>query len=464
VTLGEVVLAGLSATSFRRPIAVDLFAGAGGLTLGFEMAGWDVVASVEYDGVHAATHAFNFPATRVLCRDISTVRSSEIREAAVAGYRAHTGSEAWDGELDAVIGGPPCQGFSLIGRRLVDDQRNRLVYEFVRLAAELEPKYIMMENVPGMLSGGHSSILDQVVDELELRGYRIRYPVTVLNAADYGVPQRRRRVFLVAARQGLPLPEYPIETTAAHRATGQIQLDARGLPRVPSVMDAIGDLPDADLFPELLTSDEVSLPEADLSRARGQASEYAQRLRGDVHDPHDFSYPRLWASGLLTSSMRTVHRPSSTKRFEATEPGSFEPTSRLYRLPPDGVANTLRAGTGSERGAFSSPRPIHPLHNRVITVREAARLHGFPDWFRFNRTKWHGFRQVGNSVPPLLARAVAGEISRVLRVAGARPTHIQRLDQPGLLSLDMTNAAEIFGTSRSDMPAPRMRSRARSAG
>src|SRR5439155_12575738 len=100
---------------------------------------------------------------------------------------------------------------------------------------------------------------------------------------------------------------------------------------------------------------------------------------------------------LLTSSMRTIHTRLSVERFQATAPGTTEPVSRFYRPHPSGVCNTLRAGTGSERGAYTSPRPIHPKLPRVISVREAARIHGFPDWFRLHRSKWHGFRQIGNA-------------------------------------------------------------------
>ncbi|MFM6055520.1 MAG: DNA cytosine methyltransferase, partial [Sphaerospermopsis kisseleviana] len=116
---------------------------------------------------------------------------------------------------------------------------------------------------------------------------------------------------------------------------------------------------------------------------------------------------------ILTSSLRTKHSPASEERFASTPHGKNEPISRFYKLDPDGLCNTLRAGTASNKGAFTSPRPIHPFTPRCITVREAARLHSFPDWFRFHPTKWHGFRQIGNSVPPLLAQAVAAEIIKV---------------------------------------------------
>ena len=117
----------------------------------------------------------------------------------------------------------------------------------------------------------------------------------------------------------------------------------------------------------------------------------------------------------LTGCLLTRHSDLTKARFSATAPGSVEPVSRFFRLPTDGAARTIRAGTTKEQGSFTAPRPIHPKEPRCITTREAARLHSFPDWFRFHVTKWHGFRQVGNSVPPFLAKAVAKTIFRSSR-------------------------------------------------
>jgi DNA (cytosine-5)-methyltransferase 1 len=129
-------------------------------------------------------------------------------------------------------------------------------------------------------------------------------------------------------------------------------------------------------------------------------TDYSASLRGDSADPTDYSVPREFDGALLTSSLRTVHTELSRKRFQETRPGDTERVSRFHKLDPEGICNTIRAGTASDHGAFTSPRPIHPFSPRCITVREAARLHSYPDWFRFHVTKWHGFRQIGNSVPP----------------------------------------------------------------
>jgi DNA (cytosine-5)-methyltransferase 1 len=175
---------------------------------------------------------------------------------------------------------------------------------------------------------------------------------------------------------------------------------------------------------------------------------YARRLRGFDIDPDDYSYQRKFDPNLLTNSLRTEHADASRTRFEATLPGKTESISRFRKLDPAGLCNTLRAGTDSARGAHTSPRPIHPYFARVITVREAARLHSYPDWFRFHATKWHGCRQIGNSVPPLLARAVAKELVKAQQISLSKPQEILIPGQDSWLSLDMSHASERFQVPR----------------
>jgi DNA (cytosine-5)-methyltransferase 1 len=146
----------------------------------------------------------------------------------------------------------------------------------------------------------------------------------------------------------------------------------------------------------------------------GPPSPYARVLRGETNDPDDLSQPRHSNGSGLTGCQGTSHSPETTQRCAATPPGTYEPVSRFYRLTKDGFAPTLRAGTGPANGSFTAPRPIHPISPRCITVREGGRLHSFPDWFCFHPTKWHGFRQLGNSVPPFLARAVAKQVRSAL--------------------------------------------------
>lgn len=406
-----------------HPIAVDLFAGAGGLSLGFQQAGFDVRAAVEYDPIHCATHEFNFPNCATICRDVTNIDGDYIRSKSGIGKN----------DITAVVGGAPCQGFSLIGYRALDDPRNVLASHFVRLVNELQPKYFVFENVKGLTVGHHKSFLHVLIAEFKRIGYAIVEPYRVLNALWYGVPQDRERLFIIGARDARTLPSYPPPT---HQPDRTIH-DIRKLPLTPTVWDAIGDLPQVEQYDELWERDWV---EAKF----GRPSEYAKTL----------SMVNGKRTLILTSSLRTVHTPKSQKRFSKTHHGCVEEISRFLKLDPDGYCNTLRAGTASDRGAFTSPRPIHPYTPRCITVREAARLHSYPDWFRFHVTKWHGFRQIGNSVPPLLARAVAIQIvaalPRTLRPAAT--SAMPNLGDPALLSMSMSEAAEYYDVASDVVP------------
>jgi DNA (cytosine-5)-methyltransferase 1 len=409
----------------QRPIAIDLFAGVGGLSLGFEQAGFDVVAAVEIDPIHAAAHRYNFPDCAVIARSIADISGKTLRQHAGIGTRP----------IDVVFGGPPCQGFSLIGQRMLEDPRNGLVNEYLRLVQELTPAYFLFENVKGLTVGQHRGFLDELVASFGQCGYRVVSPWQVLNAAHYGVPQYRERLFILGARAGLPLPGYPPRRHAIPgRSKGQDPL-----PIGPTCLDALDDLPDADVFDALLTHDSI------VTDDWGTPSGYARALRCADDRSWHLGYRRAWDPTLLTSSHRTFHTEISRRRFRETAPGRIEPISRFFKLPPDGVSNTLRAGTDSARGAFTSPRPIHYLHERCITVREMARLHGFPDWFRFHQTKWHGARQIGNAVAPPMARALAGEFIAALGLKPEPPERIVAPADPGLLAMDMTQAARYFG-------------------
>lgn len=422
----------------QRPVAVDLFAGAGGFSLGIEQAGFDVLVAVEHDPVHAATYAFNFPLTTVLCADASTLTGEAIRKAAYRAYTSHhpSSDQGWNGQIDLVFGGPPCQGFSIIGKRLVNDERNSLVFHFYRLVTELNPRYFVMENVPGMATGNHQTWLRQLKTLFRKAGYKVQ--VGVLNAADYGVPQQRKRLFLIGTQVGgdsVFLPKAQVS-----------KISGESFPPKPCVTvgDAIADLPDLDNFPELKTTDEVLLSASTLLQIKQKTSFYAQILRGELSEDNNFSYSRLWNPQLLTSSMQTQHNEKCISRFAKMLPNQREPISHLRRLDVNGLCHTLRAGTGHERGSYTSPRPIHPTHPRVISVREAARLHSFPDWFRFHQTKWHGFRQVGNAVPPLLAQAVGRQIVASLGIMPSVSQEPLELGDIQLLRFDRSEATHYW--------------------
>jgi DNA (cytosine-5)-methyltransferase 1 len=384
------------------------------MSLGFEQAGFDIAAAVEIDPIHCATHEYNFPHTVTICASVIDLTGAEIRR------RARLGTQ----EIEVVFGGAPCQGFSLMGKRAFDDPRNQLVFHYVRIVKELNPKYCVFENVKGLTLGKHAQFLAELMVALNEAGYDILTPYQVLNAADYGVPQDRRRLFLIGSRQGLPAPQYPLVN-----------------PNRTTVWEAIGDLPNADDFAALSHTDAV--PAQWIT-----ASSYGKKLRGLEIDPHDYSYLRQFDRNLLTCSPRTEHTQRSQDRFAATLPGKTDAVSRFRKLEPNGLCNTLRAGTDSARGAHTSPRPIHPVLPRVITVREAARLHSYPDWFRLHATKWHGCRQIGNSVPPWLARAVASEILKAQGIKPTKPKKIVLTGAESLLSLDMGRASAYFQVSR----------------
>lgn len=408
-----------------RPIGIDLFAGAGGLSLGFEQAGFDVAAAVEIDPIHCAVHKFNFPHTAVIPGSVAGLTGVEIRAAAGIGDRP----------VDCVFGGPPCQGFSLIGHRILDDPRNSLVLDFVRIVLELDARTFVFENVKGLTVGRHKKFMTELFAAFDRAGYEVRLPAQVLNSAHYGVPQHRERLILIGAKKGTPLPQYPEPTTSPSDGRKAI----KSLPKGPTCEDALGDLPDAEKYAALEDSDAVK------TASFKEPSAYAAELRMRTNQAWHYGYVRDWNPAMLTSSARTDHTDISRRRFKETKPGTVEPISRFFRLSPVGLSNTLRAGTDGARGAFTSPRPIHYLHGRCITVREMARLHGFPDWFRLHSTKWHGARQIGNAVAPPLARAIATEIMAALGVEPERPKETVALGDNALLYMDMSSAAAHFG-------------------
>ncbi|PLZ95324.1 DNA (cytosine-5-)-methyltransferase [Fischerella thermalis CCMEE 5268] len=410
--------------SKQRPIGVDLFAGAGGMSLGFEQAGFDVLCAVELDPIHCATHKFNFPFWSILCKSVEDTTGEEIRNCSAIGSQ----------EIDVVFGGSPCQGYSYMGRRALDDPRNFLVKDFIRIVLELKPSYFVFENVKGLTIGKHKCFLHELIETFSNNNYQIRLPWKVLNAAYYGIPQKRERLFIIGAKKGFVLPEYPAICSQPPSA----MLADSILPLTPSCWDALKDLPEAEEFEELLYSDCVE------TEKWSNPSNYGREMRCLDDRSWHFGYRRNWNPFLLTSSIRTNHSQISRTRFHATEQGKKEPISRFFKLAENGIANTLRAGTDAAHGSHTSPRPIHYSSPRCITVREMARLHGFPDWFRFHITKWHGARQVGNSVPPPLARAIGAEIMKCLGINPTTPEDILELGDPKLLSMTMKQAANYW--------------------
>lgn len=356
-----------------KPLAIDLFSGAGGMSLGFEQAGFNVVAGFDNDTRNVTAYRRNFPNSSAVLADLATATGEDVKTLSGTGGRL----------VDVVFGGPPCQAFSLMGKRRSDDPRAMLLHHFGRLVAELSSSYFVVENVAGLAMGNAVTLLERFILYMEKAGYVVA-PLLMLDASAFGVPQRRKRIFIIGRKRGLPAP---------NEAASDPSL------ATPCVKDALGDLPNVDEIPELLESDIYSGP-------LGDPSDYATALREPREDGTREGHSSPAGPG-LSGCLRTKHTAETIARFNNTKPGTHEPISRFYRLEESGIANTIRAGTGPDGGSFTAPRPIHPLHPRCITVREAARLQSFPDWFSFDSTKWHGFRQIGNAVPPKLAMAVA---------------------------------------------------------
>ncbi|MTJ94034.1 MAG: DNA cytosine methyltransferase [Desulfovibrio sp.] len=419
----------------RRGVLFDLFCGGGPLALGAEQAGFDVALGADLEPVHCAVHHHNFGYGRAVAADLSLAKGIDLRRA--ASHKDEIDLVTLGRSPDFLLGAPPCQGFSSAGRRDYNDPRNELVFHFHRLVQELEPRYALMENVAGMASGQFSGLLDELVEAYHQIGYGVVTPVRILNAAEFGVPQNRDRVMLLIYRYGEKAPVYP---DATHSLMPDLLLK-----RTPTVAEALEGLPEADAFEELLHTDEV-----DATGHWGGANLYAQYMRGLANDPDDLSYRRIWNPAMLTCSKRTVHAPAVVERYAAVPPGGKCEGHNLVRLHLERQAPTLRAGSvarsyeGKRHSAQTAARPLHPVRPRVITVREGARLHSVPDWFRFHSTVMQGFRELGNSVPPLLARAVMHEIRNAAGLAPAQPSEEVPLGDPTLLAMTDRNAGEMF--------------------
>ncbi|MFJ3002403.1 DNA cytosine methyltransferase [Serratia liquefaciens] len=354
---------------------VDLFSGVGGLSLGATRAGFNLAGAVELDKHAIFSHQLNFPQSIHLHNDVSLLTAKDILSACAID------------EVDCVIGGPPCQGFSSIGKGNADDSRNELYVHFFRLVSELEPICFLAENVPGIMNEKYNSVRDKAFSLVNDR-YFLLHPIKV-NASNYGAPTTRTRVFFIGFRK-----------------------------------DLVHKLKESDFFPKngieptLVKEAFYGLP----SVIREEWQEEEQGWRSVKMDRQGYFYDRLWGhvpdkvgdsesllnlkKGLVSGFLGTVHNEEIIQRYRGLSFGETDKISRSKRLDPNGFCPTLRAGTGSDKGSYQAVRPIHPTQARVITPREAARLQGFPDWFRFHPTKWHSFRQIGNSVSPLVAEAM----------------------------------------------------------
>ncbi|PYE29063.1 DNA (cytosine-5)-methyltransferase 1 [Rhizobium sp. PP-CC-3A-592] len=356
-----------------QPRIVDLFCGCGGFSLGAHSAGLAPTVSFDIDPILTSSVSTNFPGTKLALADLGVLTGGDIEVAA-------------GGQIDGLFGGPPCQGFSAMGHRREDDPRRDLLGHYFRLVNELKPAFFVMENVQGLAYADALPVLNKAIDLLE-GAYDLLGPI-ILDAADFGAATRRPRLFVIGTdrRRCDPLSLQDILAAKTAPAT---------------VSDAIMDLSSARHVEEDPDGFDVweRVKRIDLSP-------YARSLGSEDR--------------LFTGNRRTEHTPNVVERFRMVQPGTVDKVGRHPRLAWDGQCPTLRAGTGSDRGSYQAVRPLHPVEPRVITVREAARLQGFPDSFKFHPTTWHSFRMIGNSVSPIMAKAVLEKVYERLDIDGKR--------------------------------------------
>lgn len=388
------------ARSKTRPKAIDLFSGAGGITLGLSNAGFDVVFCSDHNAACELTHRRNFPHIPFMRTDIERLSGREVMDA--AGIKP--------GELDLLIGGPPCQGFSIIGQRELWDPRNGLFKQFLRIAEELRPRAVVIENVSGLATLNKGAVLQEIGRAFAVAGYEV--DCAELLAAQYGVPQMRWRMFFIGwridqrKRGGFPQP------THGRNGIGDLvpnrTIDAADMEGFVTIAEAIKDLPSIEAgeqrrhytrkaqtsYQEAMREDAPAFLEnhyaAKLSRQNMERLSVLKPGQDWRSLPHD----------LLPAGMQRAHRKDHTRRYR--------------RMQWEGVARSIIT-------RFRDPKSgeyIHPEQHRTISIREAARLQSFPDWFVFEGTTSDQYDQVGNAVPPLLARAVAGEIHAMLAADG----------------------------------------------
>lgn len=337
--------------------AVDLFCGTGGFSRGAIAAGFDVVAAFDIDPNLTYSHHHNFPDTKLYLEDVSQLSGADILIKS-------------GGEIDLMFGGPPCQGFSMMGKRKTDDPRRELLGHFFRLVSEVKPAVFVMENVEGLLFGEAKNVLDNALHYVS--DYVVLDPI-VLDASDFGAATKRKRAFIIGydPARCFPITKELIDSCKTKPATVADAL---------SGLNSCSSIGGNDGFDVWRLGKNVSL------------SDYARGLADKTR--------------LFTGNQLTAHTEQVVARFATLLPGKTDSIGKHPRLKLDGQCPTLRAGTGSDKGSHQSLRPIHPSENRVITVREAARLQGFCDQHRFHPTIWHSFRQIGNSVSPIIATAV----------------------------------------------------------
>ena len=399
--------------------AVSLFSGCGGFCEGARLAGFDVQAAVENDRFAVKTYKANFSEVPLYEGDVTAfLNDRDDRWTAVAAERF---SHLVPGEVDLLFGGPPCQGFSQIGPRSLADPRNRLYLEYVRILEYLQPRVFIMENVPNMLWIGKGTFKSQVLEAFAVAGYS-RVGVRVVSADNHGVPQTRDRAIFFGIRDDLDLTldagDWLDDCLAKEHCPGS------------NVGDAIGDLPERVSS----TYDALAYP-----RSR-RKSPFLDEMRLDRDGILYSRSAKMAASGDRVTRLYNHHTKEIQQRrselLKYLKPGKKADSlpkeiwdgkrpEKWRRFHPDLPAHTLLAQMHRDLSEW-----VHPHHNRWITVREAARLQSFHDGFVFHSSEWQMLKQIGNAVPPLLARAVCSVAERALLEFDATEANPTEVDPP----------------------------------
>lgn len=365
-------------TSSTSNTFVDLFCGCGGFSLGANLAGYKNILSVDIDKTLTSSYKLNFPNSNLVLSDLSSIEN----------IRTLLPEKSQKPSL--LIGGPPCQGFSFIGKRNQDDPRNNLVFHFFRHVKDLKPHVFIFENVKGIISGYGLDIISK--SQSQLPGYFVMSNPIEVNAYDFGAATSRPRILIIG---------YDKRYADKPNIDQILKLNIN----MANVKDAIEDLPAP------IKSNETDFQWSQYKNDV-EPSDYVKRLKRlpPKNLGHLGAIENLKQSK-VSGQISTIHSADVKLRFKQTKQGQVESISRFYKLKWDIPSRTIRAGTGRDKGGFQSARPIHPSQSRVITIREAARLQGFPDWFLFHPTKWHSFRMIGNSVSPIMGHELIKRIT-----------------------------------------------------
>ena len=380
--------------------AIDLFSGAGGFSYGFSSSGWSILSANDSDRQAADTYKLNHPETKFFACSVIDLTATMMLRA----------TDSKRGEIDCLIGGPPCQAFSFNNHaRSVSDSRALLYKEYLRLVHGIYPKTLVMENVPGILSIDGGKVISHITDFLTLLGYSVFHDV--VRAEQYGVPQTRKRVLFVASRIGDPLDMIPIPTHQKRESKGKTLRSVqpeRGseLSDCITIKDAIGDLPPLENGGN---KNGCRYTSRAVTAFQKEARKGVQLLT--AHQCSRLGQINLQRMSYIPSggNWRDIPRhllPSGMKRANLSDH-----TTRYGRLVWNNLATTLLTKCDPHWGAY-----IHPAQDRVLSVREAARLQGFPDRFTFADVGiTQQYRQIGNAVPVQLGMAIARAVEQHLQ-------------------------------------------------